>query len=73
MTAALHALLFRNVPCVVEPELVGDARCCKTQRDEMCDILCTSHRPFYARLLPDLPYMYARENPPEAVAAYLTT
>jgi hypothetical protein len=38
----------------------------------MCDVVCTSGKPFYARLLPDLPSMYARETPLEAYMAYLS-
>jgi hypothetical protein len=40
--------------------------------DGMWDVVCTSGKPFYARLLPDPP-MYARETPLEAYMAYLST
>jgi hypothetical protein len=66
-------VLFRNVPCDVEPEVVGEAECRKALLGEgMCDVVCTSGKPFYAKLLPDLPPMYARETPLEAYMAYLT-
>jgi hypothetical protein len=51
----IHVLIFRNVPCDVEPEIFGDAKCRKALLgDSMCDVVCTSGKPFYARLLPDL-------------------
>jgi len=69
----IHILIFRNVPCDIEPEIFGDARCKKALLGEgMCDVVCTSGKPFYARLMPDLPPMYARETPLEAYMAYLS-
>jgi hypothetical protein len=69
----IHVLIFRRVPCVVEPEVIGEAKCRKALlEDGMCDVVCTSGKPFYARLLPDLPTMYARETPLEAYMAYLS-
>jgi hypothetical protein len=69
----IHVLIFRNVPCGVEPEIFGDAKCRKAHlEDGMCDVVCTSGKPFYAKLLPDLPPMYARETPLEAYMTYLS-
>jgi hypothetical protein len=68
----IHVLIFRGVPCAVEPEVVGEAVCRKALLGEgMCDVVCTSGKPFYA-ILPDLPPMYARETPLEAYMAYLS-
>ena len=69
----IRVLIFRGVPCDVEPEIFGEARCRKALLGEgMCDIVCTSGKPFYVRLLPDLPPMCARETPLEAYMAYLS-
>jgi hypothetical protein len=69
----IHVLIFRNVPCEVDPEVIGEAKCRKALLGEgMCDVVCTSGKPFYAKLLPDLPPMYARETPLEAYMAYLS-
>jgi hypothetical protein len=38
----------------------------------MCDVVCTSGKPFYAKLLFELPPMYARETPLEAYMTYLS-
>jgi len=70
----IHVLIFRNVPCDVDPEVIGEAKCRKALLgDGMCDVVCTSGKPFYARLLFELPPMYARETPLEAYMAYLST
>jgi hypothetical protein len=69
----IHVLIFRGVPCDVEPEIFGEARCRKAFLGEgMCDVVCTSGKPFYAWLLPDFPPMCARETPLEAYMAYLS-
>jgi hypothetical protein len=70
----IHVLIFHGVPCDVDPEVIGEARCRKALLGEgMCDVVCASGKPFYAKLPPDLPPMYARETPLEAYMAYLST
>jgi hypothetical protein len=59
----IHVLIFRNVPCDVEPEIFGDAKCRKALLgDSMCDVVRTSGKPFYARLLPDSPDVRQRDT-----------
>jgi hypothetical protein len=59
----IHVLIFRNVPCDVESEIFGDAKCRKALLgDSMYNVVCTSGKPFYARLLPDSPDVRQRNT-----------
>ncbi len=69
----IHVLIFRNVPCDVEPEIFGDTKCRKPSWVIACATLCA---PPASPSTPDscrTPPMYARETPLEAYMAYLST
>jgi len=75
VTAALYEpavyVVYVRAPCGFEPEVLGEARCRAVERGGWCRYVCTSRRPFYVRLSPDLPFMFSRPAPLGAYIALL--
>jgi len=64
-------VVYVRAPCGFEPETLGEARCRAVERGGWCRYVCTSRRPFYVRLSPDLPFMFSRPAPLGAYLALL--